>query len=612
MQIEEKEYNKAFDWRIWKKLYVFVRPYVKLLLIGIFFNIICAGVDILLPLFQQYAINHFVGEMTTDGMGTFAGAYVLAIVIQTISVVIFCRCAMKIEMRMSRDMKKACFDYLQNLSFSYYNTTPVGYILARVMSDTNRISGLVAWSFLDMMWAFFYVIGIFISMAMLNIKLAVGVLLVVPVLAGLTVFFQKRILHWNRQVRKHNSRITGAYNEGIMGAQTSKTLVIEEKNSEHFREITSDMRMAGVKAARMNGTYISLVVLCSAAATAIILRQGGMMVKDEVMLLGTLSAFATYAVNMFEPIQTVARNLSEIMSAQANIERVNGLLDEVPQIKDTPEVIEKYGDAFDQKRENWEPIRGEITFEDVTFHYPDGNENILEHFNLHIPAGTTVAIVGETGAGKSTLVNLACRFFEPTEGRILIDGVDYRERSQSWLHSSLGYVLQTPHLFGGSIMENIRYGRLDATDEEVIRAAKTVSADKVAAKLEKGWQTDVGEGGDSMSTGEKQLISFARAVLADPAIFVLDEATSSIDTETEQLIQNAISYLLKDRTSFIIAHRLSTIRQADVILVIKAGKIIERGTHKELMAKKEYYYNLYTQQFRREMMEEFTGKKNKS
>ena len=324
----------------------------------------------------------------------------------------------------------------------------------------------------------------------------------------------------------------------------------------------------------------------------------------QALQLGTLSAFTTYAVNMFEPIRNIASNLSEIVAAQANIERVTGLLEEEPQIKDRPDVIEKYGTALEQKRENWEPIKGDITFEDVTFHYPDGNENILEHFNLHVPAGTTVAIVGETGAGKSTLVNLACRFFEPTQGRILIDGVDYRERSQSWLHSALGYVLQSPHLFTGTIMENIRYGKLEATDEEVIEAAKIVSADQVAKRLEKGWQTDVGEGGDSMSTGEKQLISFARAVLADPAIFVLDEATSSIDTETEQLIQNAISYLLKDRTSFIIAHRLSTIRQADVILVVKAGKIIEQGTHDELMAMKGYYHDLYTQQFKEEMMEE--------
>lgn len=610
MQIEEKEYNKAFDWRIWLKLAPFVKPFRGLMLIGILFNTLCAVVDIALPLFQQYAINHFVGEMTTDGLGGFAAVYLVSIIFQTISVVIFCQCAMVIEMQMAKRMKKACFDHLQTLSFSYYNTTPVGYILARVMSDTGRISSLVAWNVTDMLWALFYVIGIFVVMAFLNLKLALFVLLVVPALVLLTTFFQKRILEWNRKVRKHNSRITGAYNEGIMGAQTSKALVIEEKNTRQFHQITQEMRVAGVKAARMNGIYISLVVLCSAAAVAIVLREGGMMVGDQIMKIGTLSAFTTYAVNMFEPIQNVARNLSELMSAQANIERVTGLLEEEPQIQDTPDVIKKYGTAFDQKRENWEPIHGDITFEDVTFHYPDGNENILEHFNLHVPAGTTVAIVGETGAGKSTLVNLACRFFEPTEGRILIDGTDYRERSQSWLHSSIGYVLQSPHLFSGTIMDNIRYGRLDATDEEVIRAAKTVSADKVAAKLEKGWNTDVGEGGDSMSTGEKQLISFARAVLADPAIFVLDEATSSIDTETEQLIQNAISYLLKDRTSFIIAHRLSTIRQADIILVVKAGKIIEQGSHQQLIDQKGYYYNLYTQQFREEMMGDFDKKRS--
>lgn len=605
MQIEEKEYDQSFNLGIWKKLYPFIRPFRGYLIAALIFNIICAVVDIVLPLFQQYAINHFIGENTTSGLGWFAAVYIAAIVLQTVSVVIFCRCAMVIEMNMAKNMKKACFDRLQQLSFSYYNTTPVGYILARVMNDTGRISGLVAWNLLDMLWALFYVVGIFVVMFSLNWRLALWMMLILPALIILTGFFQKRILQWNRRVRKKNSMITGAYNEGITGAQTSKTLVIEGKNSGHFHELTSDMKIAGVKAARMNGIYIALVVFCGYVGVALALKQGGGFVLKDAMQLGTLSAFTTYAVGMFEPIRNVASNISELIAAQANIERVTGLLEEEPQIKDSPEVIEKYGTAFDQKRENWEPIKGDIIFDDVTFHYPDGGENILEHFNLHVPAGTTVAIVGETGAGKSTLVNLACRFFEPTTGRILIDGADYRERSQSWLHSSLGYVLQSPQLFTGTIMENIRYGRLEATDEEVIAAARTVSADKVAAKLENGWQTQVGEGGDSMSTGEKQLISFARAVLADPAIFVLDEATSSIDTETEQLIQSATSYLLKDRTSFIIAHRLSTIRQADMILVVKAGKIIEQGTHDELMNAKGYYYDLYTQQFKEEMLEKF-------
>lgn len=280
-----------------------------------------------------------------------------------------------------------------------------------------------------------------------------------------------------------------------------------------------------------------------------------------------------------------------------------GLLNEEPQISDTPEIEENYGDVFHPRKENWPEIRGDITFEDVSFRYPDGTEDVLIHFDLHIPAGTNVAIVGETGAGKSTLVNLACRFFEPTGGRILIDGVDYRERSQLWLHSSLGYVLQTPHLFSGTVMENIRYGRLDATDEEVYAAAKAVSADTVVEKLETGYDTQVGEGGDRLSTGEKQLISFARAVLADPRIFVLDEATSSIDTETEQLIQKATATLLEGRTSFLIAHRLSTIRQADLILVVKEGRIVEQGSHRELLAQKGYYHDLYARQFAEEALE---------
>ena len=321
---------------------------------------------------------------------------------------------------------------------------------------------------------------------------------------------------------------------------------------------------------------------------------------DGVLGLSTLSAFVTYAVGIFEPVQILAEDLAEFISLQANIERVTGLLDTEPDVRDSEAVREKYGDAFHPKRENWEPIRGDIEFRDVTFRYPDGGEDVLSHFNLHIPAGTTVAIVGETGAGKSTLVNLACRFFEPTSGQILIDGVDYRERSQLWLHSSLGYVLQSPHLFSGSLRENIRYGRLDATDAEVEAAAKAVSADVVAERLENGWDSDVGEGGDRLSTGEKQLVSFARAVLADPRIFVLDEATSSIDTQTEQLIQDAIEHILKDRTSFLIAHRLSTIRRADLILVVRDGKIVERGTHRELLLQRGYYHELYSKQFAEE------------
>ena len=549
--IDEQDYTKSFRLNIWKSMLPFLKPYRKTLITVILLNLFSAGIDIALPLFQSYAINNYIKLRTTEGIAFFIALYVLVVVVQTVFVIMFTRRSMRIEMLLGRDMKRACFVHLQTLGFSYYNTTPVGYILARIMSDTNRIAGMVAWGLIDMMWAVMYVVGVFIAMLSLNPSLALIIILIVPAIVLLTIYFQKRILHWNRKVRKINSKITSAYNEGITGAKTSKTLTIEENNFRDFREITSEMRHAGIRAARLSAIYIPLVLLLSSVATAIVLAKGGDMVIQNVMLLGTLSAFTSYAVGIFEPIQQIARTFAEIISMQANIERVDGLLQQKPSIVDAPEVVEKYGDMFTPKKENWEKLEGDIEFEDVSFKYPDGHEYVLEHFNLKVPKGSTVAIVGETGAGKSTLVNLACRFFEPTKGRILIDGRDYRERSQLWLHSNIGYVLQNPHLFSGTVMENIRYGRLDATDEEVYAAAKAVSADLVVEKLEHGYASSVGEGGDRLSTGEKQLISFARAVLADPRIFVLDEATSSIDTQTEKLIQDAISHLLKDRTSFL-------------------------------------------------------------
>ena len=600
MAYEEKEYAQSFDWRVWRGLMPFLRPYRKTIALVVVFNLLCALIDILLPLFQRYAIDHFIEKGTTEGMFGFGAAYFAAILLQALFVILFTRGSMRIEMYFGRDLKRACFVHLQTLSFSYYNVTPVGYIHSRVMSDTNRIATMTAWNLFDMLWSLAYVLGVFVAMLLLNVQLAMLIILVVPAIAALTWYFQNRILHWNRKVRKLNSKITGAFNEGITGAKTSKTLVIEEQNHRQFRELTEEMRASSVRAARLSAVYIPLVLFVSSAATAVVLARGGFLVGRDLLLLGTLSAFTSYAVGIFEPIQQFARNLADFISMQASMERVTGLLHEVPQVVDAPQVVEKYGDTFHPKRENWETIRGEITFEDVSFRYPDGDEDVLSHFSLHIPAGATVAIVGETGAGKSTLVNLACRFFEPTEGRILIDGVDYRERSQLWLHSSIGYVLQSPHLFSGTVMENIRYGRLEASEQEVRRAAEAVSADTVVNKLEQGYDSPVGEGGDRLSTGEKQLISFARAVLADPRIFVLDEATSSIDTETEQLIQNAIARLLEGRTSFLIAHRLSTIRHADVILVVKDGRIVEQGRHEELLRRQGYYHTLYSRQFAEE------------
>lgn len=597
---EEQEYTKPFQFKIWAKMLPYFKPYKKYFFITFSLNILLAGVDVLVPLFQSYAIDHFIIPDSLKGIHAFALVYVAVIVAQTIGVYLSVHAATTIEMNIGKDLKWAQFKHLQTLSFSYYNTTPVGYIHARVMSDTLRIAGMIAWGLVDMFWALIYVVGVFGIMFFLNARLAFLLLLIVPCIAVLTVFFQNRILHWNRKVRKINSQITNAYNEGITGVKTSKSMVIEKDNEQAFFKITEDMKYAGCRAAKLNAIFIPTILFFSSVASALVLSRGGYMVQKDLIQLGTLSVFISYAVVIFEPIQQLARLLADLISCQANIERVMDLLSQEPNVVDSREVQEKYGDNFQPKKENWEKIRGDIVFEDVSFRYPDGKEYVLEHFNLHVPAGMNVAIVGETGAGKSTLVNLAGRFFEPTGGRILIDGVDYRERSQLWLHSQIGYVLQNPHLFSGTVKENIRYGRLDATDEEIIQAARSVSADVVVNKLEKGYDSDVGESGGRLSTGEKQLISFARAILADPAIFVLDEATSSIDTGTEQLIQKATEKLLKGHTSFVIAHRLSTIRNADLILVVKDGKIIEQGTHKELLAEKGYYHDLYYMQFEEE------------
>lgn len=559
-------------------------------------------VDIILPLFQRYALNNFIGKNTLEGLKAFIIAYLVILIFQVLANGISAYQACQIEMYVGRDMKRESFNHLQTLAFSYYNQNSVGYIHARVMSDTNRIASLVSWGLMDGIWNLSYIVGAIVVMVAIDLKLALWVIVIVPITALGAAFFQKKLVALNRKIREVNSKITGNFNEGITGAKTTKTLVIEKKMEENFEETTGEMYKTSVHAAHYRSLFASMISFAASLALALVLWQGGKITLEGVMELGTLSVFMSYALGMMEPVQWVVRAISQLIIVQVNVERFTRLMETESDVRDSEEVIEKYGDSFEPKKENWEPLHGDITFEDVSFKYPDGDEYVLEHFNLHVPQGTNVAIVGETGAGKSTLVNLVCRFFEPTSGRILIDGKDARERSQLWLHSNIGYVLQTPHLFSGSVLDNLRYGNPDATMEQIEAAVRSVSADGVIARMDNGYSSEVGEGGDLLSTGEKQLISFARAILADPRIFVLDEATSSIDTVTEKLIQDAIENLMKGRTSFVIAHRLSTIRQADVILVVKDGKIIEQGTHNELIEKKGAYYNLYTRQFQEETM----------
>ena len=584
------------------KLLPYLKPYR-----GIIFWMITLGfagglVDIILPLFQEYAIDHFIGKQTLDTMNTFVWVYLGVLAFQVIANGISAYQACQIEMYVGRDMKRESFNHLQTLAFSYFNQNSVGYIHARVMSDTNRIGALVSWSLMNGVWYISYIIGAIFVMLKTNAKLAFWVLLIVPVIAVVAQMFQMKLVTLNHKIREVNSQITSNFNEGITGAKTTKTLVIEKKMEDSFNRTTEEMELRSVHATHYRALFASMISFASSVALALVLWQGGRITMEGVMEIGTLSVFMSYALGMMEPIQWIVRSISDLITVQVNVERFSTLMETQSDVCDSKEVEALYGDSFEPKRENWEPLHGDITFEDVSFKYPDGDEYVLDHFNLHIPQGTNVAIVGETGAGKSTLVNLVCRFFEPTSGRVLIDGRDARERSQLWLHSNIGYVLQTPHLFSGSVLENLRYGNPNATMEQIEEAVKNVSADEVIARMEHGYESNVGEGGDLLSTGEKQLLSFARAILADPRIFVLDEATSSIDTVTEKKIQDATDRLMKGRTSFVIAHRLSTIRQADIILVIKNGKIIEQGSHKELIAKRGEYYNLYTKQYQEELI----------
>ena len=594
---EEQEYTKRFDAGLWKRLMHYSRPFYKYLAAVALCMICSALMDTLFPLMNRYAIDTFVTQGTLEGVGGFAALYIFFVLFQVGCIFSFIHFANKTEIGLCHRIRRMAFARLQEQPFSYYDHTPVGYLIARMTNDTQRLGDTVGWTLVDLLWGSCYIVFTAITMFSLDWRLTLAVLAVVPPLAVISLYFQKKILSSYRTVRKTNSKITGAFNEGIMGAKTTKTLVREDANYDEFRQLTGTMKQSSIRAAVLSALFMPIVVTLGSFATAYVLWKGGYDVFSGAMTIGTLNVFISYSMSIFEPIRDIARIFADLQSSQAAAERVITMMETEPDIQDSPEVIEKYGTAFAPRRENWEPIAGDIEFENVSFQYKKG-EKVLKNFSLKVKHGQTIALVGETGSGKSTIVNLICRFYEPTEGRILIDGRDYRERSQLWLHSNLGYVLQTPHLFTGTIADNIRYGNLDATDEQVRQAARMVGAEEFIMQLEKGYDTDVGEGGNRLSTGQKQLLSFARALVGSPRIFVLDEATSSVDTETEQAIQRAIASALEGRTSFIIAHRLSTIRTADRILVIRNGEVIEEGSHRELIALRGHYYDLYTNQFR--------------
>ncbi|MDD4000831.1 MAG: ABC transporter ATP-binding protein, partial [Bacilli bacterium] len=536
---EEHDYSKdKFNFKIWKKILKLVLKRKKNVVFLLIFVTGLAFLDILYPLMNAYAIDNYFSEnpdfsdVTQYILGYVAIAFGYLIVVWG-----FIRTAGIVEVEVGYELRNEAFRKLQVLPFSYYDRTPAGWIMARLTSDSRRLAGIISWGLVDMIWGLFTMTGILIVMYIINWRLALIVTFLLPILTVVSILFQKKILNSYRKVRKINSKITASFNEGIMGNKTTKTLVIEDAKSQDFRDLCFDMKRNSLRAIFFSSLFFPTVLVLCFIGVAKVLRVGGGFIVDVKFgfNIALLYLFVSYTSQFFDPVMQIAQILAELQQAQASAERILALIETDPDIKDTEEVVEKYGTLLSPKKENWEELKGDIEFQNVHFKYQTG-ETVLDNFNLKVKKGTSVALVGETGSGKSTIVNLICRFYEPVSGKILIDGRDYKDRSLGWLHSNLGYVLQTPHLFNGSIFENIRYGRLSATDEEVMAAAKAVYIDEFVHELPEGYQTQVGEGGAKLSVGQRQLISFARALIADPKILILDEATSSIDTKTEKAV----------------------------------------------------------------------------
>ncbi len=582
----ETDFQKQFDPGTWKKILLFAKPYRNTMFLLGLFMIFVAGVDIVMPLMTKYTIDHFIVPVNSDGLFQFSLIYFSIALFQALNVGIFILLAGKVETGVSYAIRRDGFKKLQELSLSFYDKTPVGWLMARMTSDTSKLSEIIAWGLVDLVWGSTLMTGIAVVMLIMNWKLTLIVLSIVPLLAWVSKKFQAIILSSYRIVKKTNSKITASINEGIMSAVTTKTLVREDENYKEFGDLTSKMYQASFRAAIQSALYLPLVQIASMTGTALAVWFGGKGVITSEISYGMLVMFLSYAGFFFIPIQEVARVFAELQNAQASAERIISLIETKSDIVDAEKVIIPAADK----------IVGDVKFEHVSFEYAS-EQPILSNFDLRVTAGSTIALVGKTGGGKTSIISLLCRFYEPVKGTIYIDNIDYTKYPLNFLHSNLGVILQTPHLFSGTILENIRYGRLTATDEEIYTAANLVNCDDFIQRMPLKYETEIAEGGTNLSTGQKQLISLARVILADPALLIMDEATSSVDTETEQLIQKALDKLVKGRTSFIIAHRLSTVQNADRILVIEDGKIIEDGNHNELIKLKGKYYKLYFQQY---------------
>ncbi len=601
---DEINFKDKIKTSIWKKLILNLKPYKKYAIAALLSAVILSFAETyFIKFIAEDGITRFIEQNNLDGIYGFFAAMLVFIVFYAFFVRAFIRNSSKIERTIYTDLIEQSFCHLQSQSYSFFDKYSVGWLISRTMNDTSRVSEIISWGLSDIVSSIFKLISILVVMLMIDVQLSLIMIIIVPTILLIGILFRRVIIRYSCKVRKINAIVSGSFNEGIMGAKTSKSLVLEEKNNQNFDNLIEKYRKTSIKSAIYSSLYYQIIAIIAATGIAAMAYFGGLKVYNGLLDPARLFMFVSYTTMFFEPVLGIARVTNEMKHAQVAAERVFNILAVKPDIIDRPEVVAKYGDYDTPKKENWEPLDGQVEFKNVIFSYGK-DQIVLKNFNLKVERGQTIALVGETGAGKSTIVNLLCRFYEPTKGEILIDGKDYRERSIAWLHANLGYVMQTPHLFSGTVRENIRYGRLNASDEEVIAAAKTANAHDFIEKLEKGYDSEVGEGGNRLSQGQKQLIAFARAVIANPRILVLDEATSSIDTETEAVIQKAIHNILNDRTSFVVAHRLSTITNADVILVVRSGEVVEKGNHGELMALKGYYYKLYTNQFIDEKMKE--------
>jgi len=584
---EEEEFITQFNGRTMLRILSTVRQHWKWV-VGFLISIAAVStLDSYFTFLSKRMIDEGILAADRQALLEIMIQYAALVVVQGASVFGFVYLAGALGERIQYDLRRTTFNHLQTLSLPYFDRTPVGWIMSRVTSDIARIAELVTWGLLDSTWGLMGILSSVYFMLRINWRLALIVIAVIPILVIIAYQFKRRIILEFRTVRKLNSKITASYNENILGVRVVKGLGREKANLDEFSSLTSAMYAAGYRAAWLSALFLPAVQLISAFALGGVVWYGGLQAKVGGLTIGGIQAFVSYITFMLWPVQDLARVYAEMQRAIASAERVFSLIDSVPEITDRP-------DAFDPGT-----LQGEIRFEHVDFYYEE-DKPILNDFNLQIQRGETLALVGPTGGGKSTIVNLLCRFYEPTHGSIKFEGQDYTTFSLHSIHSRIGMVLQTPHLFSGSVRDNIRYGRLDATDDEVVQAARIARADAFIQMLPHGYDEEVGEGGNLLSVGQKQLISLARAVLADPEIFIMDEATSSVDTLTEALIQEGMLALLKDRTSIIIAHRLSTIKRADRILVIESGKITEIGSHVDLLRQRGHYYRLYTQQFRQQ------------